>query len=224
MFTQSKLQNNDLDEVSWVLERSAKFSTKSLYNCLTHGEVNDKINDLLWKCKIPLKVKIFLWQAIHNKLQTAVSLSKKGWHGSPLCCVCLKPETVNHLLSECVFTQYIWCCIRDAFCLQGFPLSIQELISQWLPRRLGVPKRLVLGFFAGVAWAVWKNRNKMAIEKNFPVSPDAVIHMAINFVQMWAELCRESDRSKMRNMASCLPDWMNQKSRCEGHRSDIVML
>jgi hypothetical protein len=82
---------------------------------------------------------------------------KRGWHGSPMCCVCGKVETVDHILFECVFAQYVWCCIRDAFHLQGFPLSMQELISQWLPRRLGIPKRLSFAFFAGFAWAIWKN-------------------------------------------------------------------
>jgi hypothetical protein len=43
------------DQVYWALEKSRVYSTKSLYNCLTHGEVNDKLNDLIRKSKIPLK-------------------------------------------------------------------------------------------------------------------------------------------------------------------------
>ena len=101
-----------------------------------------------------------------------MALVKRQWQGSPLCCVCNKPETANHIIFECVVAQYIWCCVRDAFNLQNFPLSIQELISQWLPRRLGISKRLCLTMFAGLAWAIWKNRNKMAIEKCLPLNPD----------------------------------------------------
>jgi len=84
---------------------------------------------------------------------------------------------VNHILLECAFAQYSWCCIRDAFGLEGFPLWIQEALrglsavdtggDRWLPRRLGIPKRVCFSFsFAGLAWAIWKNMNKMAIKKN----------------------------------------------------------
>ena len=122
----SILQDMQLDdygqnEVSWALEKSTGYITKSLYNCLTHGGVRDKVHDILWKCKIPIKVKVFLWQAIHNKLQTVVALVRRKWRGSPLCCVYNKLETVNHILFECVFAHFIWCCVRDAFNLQGFP-------------------------------------------------------------------------------------------------------
>ncbi|CAD6248356.1 unnamed protein product [Miscanthus lutarioriparius] len=82
----------------------------------------------------------------------------------------------------------------------GFPLSIQELISQWVPGRPGIPKRIVFTLFAGLSWAIWKNRNKMAIEKCFPLNPDPVIHMAINHLQMWADLSKEADKQSRRNL------------------------
>lgn len=84
------------------------------------GGVRDQLYTLIWKSKIPLKVKLFLWQLFHDKLQAAFSLKKKGWQGSPLCCVCGKPETVNHIFFECTFSQYLWCCIRDAFGWKDF--------------------------------------------------------------------------------------------------------
>lgn len=152
-----QLVENYQDEVVWTLEKSACFSTKSLYYYLTQGGVTDKRNEIMWICKIPLKVKVFLWQAVHDKLQTVVTLVKRKWRGSPLCCVCHMPETVDHILFGCVFSQYIWCCVRDAFHLQGFPISIQEVFTQWLPRRLGVPKKICFTVFAGLAWTIWKN-------------------------------------------------------------------
>jgi hypothetical protein len=38
-------------------------------------------------------------------------------------------------------------------------------VSNWLPRRLGIPQRIALFLFAGLAWNIWKNRNKMAKKK-----------------------------------------------------------
>ena len=68
-----------------------------------------------------------------------------------------------------------------------------------------------------------KNRNKMAIEQQFPNSPDAVIHMIANFVQMWADLLKENDRAKMREMAQSLSDWMKMKA-CYTPYTDIEVL
>jgi hypothetical protein len=101
------LDRSGNDEVNWVLDKSRVFSTRSLYDYLNRGGVRDKLCDILWKCKVPLKIKVFLWQIFHRKLQTALALSKRGWHGGPLCCVCNKVETIDHIFFECVFAQYV---------------------------------------------------------------------------------------------------------------------
>lgn len=218
---QVNIENAGEDDVRWVIDKSQTYSTKSLYYCLTHGGVQDSLNDLLWKSKMPLKVKIFLWQVFHNKLQTALNLCKREWHGSPLCCVCHKPETVNHILFECLFAQYIWCCVRDAFSLGGFPVSVQDLISEWMPGRLKIPKRLCFIFFAGLAWSLWKNRNKMAIEKCFPTNPDVVIHSTINLMQMWIDLQKTKDKDKLMELVQCLTCSMGEKKQGPISCSDI---
>jgi hypothetical protein len=48
------------DAVRWGLTTSGKFTTSSLY--MTSGGVDSRIVDRIWKCKLPLKIKIFLWQ------------------------------------------------------------------------------------------------------------------------------------------------------------------
>jgi hypothetical protein len=63
----------------------------------------------------------------------------------------------------------------------------------------------------------------MAIEKLFPNSPDAVIHMIANFVQMWSELLKETNIAKMRGMAQSLSDWMKLKACCTEPYTDIVV-
>jgi len=37
--------------------------------------------EIIWKCRVPLKIKIFLWQLSNNKLQVAVNLAKKKVEG-----------------------------------------------------------------------------------------------------------------------------------------------
>ena len=47
------------DEIRWALEKSRIYSTRSLYKELTTGGVINTRMLLIWKCNIPLKVKIF---------------------------------------------------------------------------------------------------------------------------------------------------------------------
>lgn len=60
------------DGVFWTLDRSKKYSARSLYRFMTTGGVTDSRMMIIWKCNIPLKVKIFLWMATHDRIQCAV--------------------------------------------------------------------------------------------------------------------------------------------------------
>ena len=54
------------DTVIWALERSGKFSTKSLYRFMKHsGNVDLRMTEL-WKVNLPLKIKIFLCLSFLN--------------------------------------------------------------------------------------------------------------------------------------------------------------
>lgn len=105
-----------------------------------------------------------------------------------------------------------------------FPLNVFSLstcgaaLEIFLDGR--IPQKLVLIFFAGLAWAIW---NKMVIEKKFPSNPDMVIYAAVNFRQMWGELLKEADKSKIVMMASQAGSWMAKKEHYPVI-TDIVVL
>lgn len=92
---------HNIDSVSWALDKSGHFTTKSLYRFLTDRGITSKVAGYIWKCKVPLKVKFFLWQVFNNKLQVGQSLIKRGWGGSGNCCVCGCPESVENILFRC---------------------------------------------------------------------------------------------------------------------------
>jgi len=60
------------DQVSWALEKSKQYTTRSLYKALTTWCVRDIRMMTVWSCDIPLKVKIFIWMASHDRIQSAV--------------------------------------------------------------------------------------------------------------------------------------------------------
>jgi hypothetical protein len=59
------------DEVTWAFEKSKKFTTKSLYRFITHRGVRLDNSKNIWKTKLPLKIKVFLWQVANNRLQNS---------------------------------------------------------------------------------------------------------------------------------------------------------
>jgi hypothetical protein len=53
--------------------------------------------DNFWKTKLPLKIKVFLWQLSNNKLQAVAILKTRGWKGDIHCCLGVKEETIDHI-------------------------------------------------------------------------------------------------------------------------------
>jgi len=91
------LTDNKADCVQWALDKKKQFTTKSLYRFLTDRGDSSRVAGFIWKSRVPLKIKFFLWQLLNNKLQVAVNLVKRGWKGSPLCCLCGCSENIDHI-------------------------------------------------------------------------------------------------------------------------------
>jgi hypothetical protein len=133
-----KLQLSDVtlssnrDNVVWALDKTKMFTTKSLYCFLTDRGTASRVAGHIWKCKLPLKIMFFLWQAFNNKLQVGQSLIKRGWKGSCNCSVCGFSESVNHILFKCHLAKFIWSVIREVWHLRDVPRSLMEFSSDWL--------------------------------------------------------------------------------------------
>jgi hypothetical protein len=65
------------DLVFWALDNSRRFTTKSLYIFRTNGDVKNPVYKKNWNCKVPLKIKVFLWQIYNGKIQAVAVLEKR---------------------------------------------------------------------------------------------------------------------------------------------------
>uniref|UniRef100_A0A453PVZ7 Reverse transcriptase zinc-binding domain-containing protein n=1 Tax=Aegilops tauschii subsp. strangulata TaxID=200361 RepID=A0A453PVZ7_AEGTS len=68
----------------------------------------------LWKAQIPLKIKIFMWQLLRDRLPSGTEVLKCHGLGNGLCPLCLVPETGMHILFSCVAAHALWCFVREA--------------------------------------------------------------------------------------------------------------
>jgi hypothetical protein len=56
----------------------------------------------IWKWKVQLKKKLFIWMVVENKILTWQVLQGKGWQGPDQCPLCKADnEDVDHLLVHC---------------------------------------------------------------------------------------------------------------------------
>jgi hypothetical protein len=54
------------DSVFWALEKNNLFTTKSLYRFISGSGVSRRVAGFIWKSRLPLKIKFFLWQIFND--------------------------------------------------------------------------------------------------------------------------------------------------------------
>jgi hypothetical protein len=67
-------------------------------------------NKKLWKSKLPLKIKVFMWQVYQDAILTRENMRKKDCTGNPKCSFSGNIETHNHLFFTYSIAQSVWGC------------------------------------------------------------------------------------------------------------------
>lgn len=83
----------DRDAFRWDLTPSNMFSVQSMYRTLINN-AHVFYHSILWKLKVPLKIKIFLWYLIKCVTLTKDNLAKRNWQGCKRCAFCSHDESI----------------------------------------------------------------------------------------------------------------------------------
>ena len=183
------------DTFRWRLTPSGLFSVKSMYShCLNSNTIFP--HKYLWKLKVPLKIKIFMWFVQKKVILTKDNLVRRRWNGSKQCAFCESDETVNHLFIDCVFTRNIWRLIHFTYNISP-PASIENMFSDWLT---GLDKstkaRIRIGVCAFI-WAIWNCRNDVVFNRSDNFHFLQVVHGATYWIHMWSLLLPPNQRALM---------------------------
>ncbi|KAE8795235.1 putative TdLSC37 protein [Hordeum vulgare] len=68
------------DRISWRLEPTGCFSTKSIYRAIAPSQGIEPFAALL-EIRLPLKIRIFLWQWLRGRLPSGVEVLKRTNQG-----------------------------------------------------------------------------------------------------------------------------------------------
>jgi hypothetical protein len=92
-------RNEEPDRFTWTLTPSGVFSVKFLYADLMNDHTQ-YLQKYLWKMKVPLKIRIFMWFLHKKVILTKDNLKKRSWTGCSKCGFCDGEETIEHLFSR----------------------------------------------------------------------------------------------------------------------------
>ena len=88
------------DSLHWTLTKNGSFTVKSFYlDLINSGLLPRSIH--IWKVKVPLRIKIFLWFVHRQVILTEDNLLKRHWVGSSRSWYCDNNETIQHLFIDC---------------------------------------------------------------------------------------------------------------------------
>jgi hypothetical protein len=190
------------DQVRWDWEKSGIFSVKSTYKHLCKNDLGANFKKI-WKAKIPLKIKIFMWLVSQDVILTKDNLCKRKWKGNTSCAFCPDPENGNHLFFGCPTAKYIWSLLAFSLGPNCRPGNLDQYwvwIDNVLPQG---PQMHVVGL-AAVCWAIWHIRNVVCFDNKRVKSPTEIVSMICSFLTYWAGLLKENLRQQVNRGAEAV--------------------
>lgn len=109
------LKQNQEDQWVWTADSSVIFSVSSAYRVildLQYPLQHSTFFSVIWKLKVPPKIKFFIWRIALNRVATRDNLRKRGIlitddeYKCPFCS--LVEQSISHLLFQCPCSSLIW--------------------------------------------------------------------------------------------------------------------
>lgn len=202
MATLPPVLGTEPDQAHWLLSPSGDFSVASAYRALCRRPTIQWMAPL-WKAPLPLKIKIFVWQLLRDRLPSGTEVLKRHGPGNGLCPLCGVLENGTHILFSCTAARSLWSFVREAL---GPEWEASDLASFLQARALqtGRQRHLFWLIFAALSWTLWTTRNKMVIERVFLRRASDSFFKFLAFLQHWHPLARQRDQECLGRMLDAL--------------------
>ncbi|MCH91106.1 70 kDa peptidyl-prolyl isomerase, partial [Trifolium medium] len=106
------LQAQSSDTWQWRLDHVRGFSVRGAYQLLTTHPIGPvaAVEDLIWHKHVPLKVSIFAWRLLRDRLPTKINLARGIITPEAQFCVtgCEGVESAQHLFLSCSIFGFLW--------------------------------------------------------------------------------------------------------------------
>ena len=149
-------ERDDMD--SLIYEWGSEIYTAKRYYNFYFREATAHITyKWLWKSSATMKIKVFGWLLISDRLNTRNMLKRRHYnigdnHGCILC-GSTEEETIEHMIFTCHFSLACWDTLNIHWTTNGDRLNwIKEAKSRW-------DNQMFMEIFLYASWSLWKERN-----------------------------------------------------------------
>ena len=105
------------------VNKNKMFTVKSVYDAMLSNDSGTN-HKLIWKGKIPAKIKIFLWLMKNNVVLTKDNLIRRQWSGDPKCCFRELNETMDHLFFTFIISKIVWAVVAKVIGVSDIPTNM----------------------------------------------------------------------------------------------------
>ena len=157
------------DKLFWYATRDGKYSVRSGYKLLLQESRASQLGSSrqwepdplwkkIWRARVPVKIRSFLWRACHESLPTKLGLYKRKVTPTPFCDLCRDHyEDGLHALWKCPIVNQTWESAPEFSALRtSSPPSFSELTCKVIHES----SDLLLEKFAVMCWLLWHKRNQ----------------------------------------------------------------
>ncbi|GJX66973.1 RNA-directed DNA polymerase, eukaryota, reverse transcriptase zinc-binding domain protein [Tanacetum coccineum] len=169
---QNVVLSDSRDSWLWTIDAAKGYSVASGRTLIDSYFLEAGPKTTRWNRLIPIKVNVFIWRLILNKLPTRVNLDRKDIDvGSILCPICMEDvETANHIFFSCNMAKDLWSMFAKWWDIDIPVCANSTDWFEWLDD-LNVSNK-VRSFIEGVGdsllWHIWKFRNELIFSSTPP--------------------------------------------------------
>jgi hypothetical protein len=181
------------DKISWTLESSGEYSVSLMYLALSRGASVVHFRDMR-AVKLPLKIRIFTWQLVLNRLPTREALAHRRGPSDGRWALCGESESASHLFFSCSLAKFGWSVVRQMLGCRWSPSSFPQFFHI-LSTFAGRPRRCIWALFAALCWSLWNVRNRHIFQAKVIRQPTDIIYIWITLLQRWSPATRPRDKA-----------------------------
>jgi hypothetical protein len=176
MLTINNIKPSQVED-SWicVIGSDVEFTVKNGYvflseNFLPHTNLQDsecRILKCAWESLAPMKVKVFSWQLMLQRLPTRVNLARRGVFTSPIQAQCgwcsSEVESDTHLFTKCDVAVEVWLGTHSWLgIITAVPWNISHSFESFVVPFKSKKRREGLNLiWQTVMWSLWLARNSL---------------------------------------------------------------
>ena len=195
------------DFLAWHPDKTGQFSVRSAYALAANlanveaassssNNTVDKAWDLIWKCNVPQKVRIFAWKVASNSLPTMVNKKKRNLERTDMCSICdREKEDAGHALCRCIHAEQLWSLLHKS---GSISLDIQSTQSDrsWLFNCLEGLSDYDRALALMTLWRNWHVRNEITHGKMAPP-----VEASQRFIQSYVDTLFQFRQDPVANLA-----------------------